>query len=118
PAPLQLTEDPVLQQLWTVVNKAWRKETGERYQTAAELLSDLAGVRQQLGTVGSSKERFVLSLMRESIPKAGVVNSSGVSTTLAREKAISTALAPGESNGYRRYGLLALGLVVLAFVVL
>jgi serine/threonine protein kinase len=118
PAPLELTEDPVLERLWTIVNKSLRKEIAERYQTAAELLSDLTGVRQKLDTVAGSKERFVLSLMRESTLKAGVVNSSEVSTTLAREKAISTALAAGESNGYRRYSLLALGLVVLAAIAL
>src|SRR6266576_779398 len=118
PAPLELTEDPELQRLSTVVNKTLRKETAERYQTAAELLADLTAIRRQLDTVGRSKERVVLSLMRESMPKAGVVNSSEVSATLTRERAIPKPVAPRESNGYRRYGLLALGLPVLALIVL
>ncbi|HMG75547.1 MAG TPA: serine/threonine-protein kinase [Pyrinomonadaceae bacterium] len=112
-APLELTDDPKLQRLWTIVNKTLRKETAERYQTAAELLADLTAARRELDTFDRSKERVVLGLIRESIPKAGVVNSSEVSATLAREQAISTAFPPGKSNGYHRYGLLALGLVAL-----
>src|SRR5258708_7265397 len=36
PAPLQLSEDPVLQRLWIIVNKTLQKETTERYPTAAD----------------------------------------------------------------------------------
>jgi serine/threonine protein kinase len=118
PAPLELSEDLGLQQLWTIINRTLRKETAERYQTAAELLSDLNSAKQQLDTVGKSNERVALSLMRGSIPKAEVVNRSQVSAALALRKETSTPLAPGESNGYRRYGLLALGLAVLAVVVM
>jgi len=116
PAPLELTEDPVLPQLWTIINKTLRKEPAERHQNAAELLSDLTSARQQLDAVGRSKERVALSLMRGSIPKAEIVNRSEVSATVARRKETSTPLAPGESNGYRRYGLLTVGLAVLAVV--
>src|SRR5882762_8615315 len=118
PAPLQVTEDPVLQQLWTIISKTLRKEPAERYQNAAELLSDLTCARQQLGTVGRSKERVALSLMRGQIAKAEILNSSEVSATLPRKETISTPLALSESVGYRRYGLLTLGLAVLAVVML
>jgi len=56
--------------------------------------------------------------VRGSIPKAEILNSREVSATSPRRKETSTPLARGESNGYRRYGLLALGLAVLAVVML
>src|SRR5260221_627288 len=108
PAPLQPSEDPVLQQLWIIVNKALRKETAERYQTAAELISHLTAVRTEF-EVEKSAAQGSLDLMRRS-PR---VQRHEISAPLAREQAISPSLVSGESNARRRYGLLAIGVVVL-----
>jgi serine/threonine protein kinase len=112
PSLVQLTGDPMLQRLWPVVSKALRKETAERYHTAAELLSELTGVRQELDQVDESIEQVGLDLMRSS---AGVQRRE-ISAPLSREQTISPSLVSGESNGYRRYGLLPLGLLVLAAI--
>jgi serine/threonine protein kinase len=106
---VQLTEDPVLGRLWTIVKGALRKDTTERYQTAADLLSELQVVREQLAQMDEATEQVALDLMRSS---AGVQHRE-ISATVAREETRSRSLVSGESNGYRRYALLALGLVVL-----
>ena len=115
PAPLSpLSEDPKLQPLWTIVKKALHKDEAERYQSAGEVLSDLTAVRQELDAVEISRQEVVLNSTRE--PRK--VDVRDVSLSLAREKIESTPSATRELNGYRRYGLLALGLVLLAAVVL
>jgi serine/threonine protein kinase len=111
PAPLlQPTADPTLQRLQTIVNKTLRKERAERYQTTAELLADLTGVKQQIDLVAISREH---ALMRD----GAAAQVSEASATLAPNKTLSRPLASSEANGYRRYGLLALGLVVLAALI-
>lgn len=112
PAPLlQPTADPTLQRLQTIVNKTLRKESAERYQTTAELLADLTGVKQQIDLVAISREH---ALMRD----GAAAQVSEASATLAPRKTLSRSLASSEANGYRRYGLLALGLVVLAALII
>lgn len=111
PAPLvPLTADPNLQTLWTIVKRTLQKQEADRYQSAGEVFSDLTAMRQELEAVETSRQESVLNSTRETA--VGYVND--VSTTLAREQAQSS----GESNGYRRYGLLALGVVALAATVL
>lgn len=115
PAPLSgLSEDPGLQPLLTIVNQTLRKETADRYQTAADLLSDLTLSKQQLETVDISKQQSVLGLLRD----PSVVQRDSVPRTSVRENLIPSRSEAGKSNGYRRYGLLALGLVMLAAIAL
>jgi len=109
PAPRQLTEDPTLLRLWAIVDKSLRKETAERYQTAAELLSDLTVVRQQLDQIDGFTEQSALDLLRG---PAGA-QPSGISAMPASEEIISSPVVD-ESAAGRRYGLLVVGLLVLA----
>ncbi len=115
PAPLSaLSEDPGLQTLRGVVNQTLRKEAAERYQTAADLLSDITTAKQQLATVDIAKQQRVLGLLRE----PSLFEHNAVSSSSIREVTSSLPLAPGASRGYRRYGLLVLGLVMLAAIAL
>jgi serine/threonine protein kinase len=116
PAPLfQPSEpsSPPLQQLRDIVGKALRKEKAKRYLTAAELYADLTSVRQQFDVGVESAERGSLDLMRSSRKLQG----GHASMTLAREQAASPVPVIGEANGYRRYGLMVLGLVALAVLI-
>lgn len=108
-----LTEDPKLQPLWTILAKTLRKAIAERYQSAGELFSDLTALRQEIEAVDISRQETALNSMRVD---ASYV--SDASPSLARTKTKSTLLAFGDSNGYRRYGLLAVAVVVLAAAVL
>jgi serine/threonine protein kinase len=115
PTPLSpLIEDPKLQPLWTIVAKALRKEETERYQNAGEVFADLSDMREQLETVEISRQELALNSTRDFAP----ASLSDVSTTLARGKPTLMPGASRELNGYRRYGLLALALVLLAAAVL
>jgi serine/threonine protein kinase/soluble lytic murein transglycosylase-like protein len=112
PAPLSsLNEDPALRTLLDIVNKTLRKDAAERYQTAADLLSDLTKARQQLATVEIGKQQRALGLLREpSLFERGAVS--------VEEVASASPSALSESHGYRRYGLLLLGLVILTAIAL
>jgi serine/threonine protein kinase len=116
PAPLfqpKENSSPAMEQLQNIVGKALCKERAERYQTAAEFYADLTSVRQPLDSGIESTEEVVLELMRSGRELQG----SKTSTTLAREQAASPLPALGETNGYRRYGLMVLGLLVLAALI-
>ncbi|HEY5075107.1 MAG TPA: serine/threonine-protein kinase [Pyrinomonadaceae bacterium] len=111
PAPLfPPTADPTLQRLQTIVSKALRKERAERYQTAAELLADLTGIKPEVDLTDFSREQVLA-------PDGAAVQGSAASAVRARRKTLSRPLASSEANGYRRYGLLALGFVVLAALI-
>ena len=115
PVPLApLNADAGLRTLLTIVNQTLRKETTDRYQTAADLLKDLTLAKQQLETVAVSKQQSVLGLLRDS----GLLQHHDVSNNLARENLVSSLAATRESNGYRRYGQWALSLVLLAAIAL
>jgi serine/threonine protein kinase len=107
PSLIQLNDDPLLLGLWTIVDRTLRKDAAERYQSAAELLSDLSAIRQQLEIVGCSTLQVAVSSMRQSVPRDSVAYDSKV---VAPERSRRSWL--GESNAYRRYGLLALGVVM------
>jgi hypothetical protein len=110
PAPLLLPNDNsllALHRLQNLLAKTLRKERTERYQTSAELHSDLTNLKQQID--GGSAEQAVLRLMRS----AGAVQCAETSTTLAEEQAASAASVVSEIKGYRRHGLTLLSLVVL-----
>ncbi|MDX6444248.1 MAG: eukaryotic-like serine/threonine-protein kinase [Blastocatellia bacterium] len=112
PAPLfALNDEPGLQALLTIVRQTLRKERAERYQTAADLLSDLTTGRQQLETVDHAKQQSVLNSLRD----ASLVQHNDVTSTLV----LGNPPPPiSKSDGYRRYGLLALSLVLLAGIAL
>jgi serine/threonine protein kinase len=113
PAPLfALNDEPGLQALLTIVRQTLRKELAERYQTAADLLSDLTMGRQQLETVDHAKQQSVLNSLRD----ASLVQHNDVTSTLVLGNSASAAIS--RSDGYRRYGLLALSLVLLAGIAL
>jgi serine/threonine protein kinase len=108
PAPLvPLNGEPGLQPLLTIVSQALRKARAERHQTAEDLLSDLTLARARLETVDHARQQNVLSMLRD----ASLVQQNDVTSTLVLEN-----LPPpiSRSNSYRRYGLLALSLVLLA----
>jgi serine/threonine protein kinase len=112
PAPLLLPNDnslPAMQRLEDILVKTLQKDRIARYQTSAELHSDLNSLRQQID--GGLGPTVMLGLMRS----AGGGPSAETSTTLARSA--STLLPVSETNGYRRYGLMVLGLVVLAALI-
>lgn len=115
PAPLCQPNSslPVMPALQKLVDKTLQKDSAERFQTAAELLTELSSVRQQLEVVTESSERLASSLMRSSEGFQG----SEVSTQLVREQSALHSSAVSETNGYRRYGLMLLSLVVLAIVI-
>ncbi len=108
PSTFPLTEDPTLLRLWAIVDKSLRKETAERYQTAAELLSDLVLVRQQIDQIDEFTEQSALGLLRR--PEGA--QPSELSETPAREQTIPHPVND-ESAAGRRYGLLVVGLLVL-----
>ncbi len=115
PAPLfrpNTNPSPAMQRLQNLVDKTLHKDRAERYQTAAELLTELSSVGQQLDVAGESIENLALSLMRG----ADRVQGSEASTRLVREPSASHPSADSEANGYRRYGLVMLSLVVLGVV--
>lgn len=105
----QLLQDPMLRRLWFVVYRTLRKEAAERYQTTADLLSDLVSVSQQLDQIDDRTTQVAVGLMRDS----AAIRPAGPAPTFAREP---RAIAARQSNGYRRYGLVVLGVVVLASI--
>jgi serine/threonine protein kinase len=114
PAPLFRSDEnsgPSIQRLQDIVGKALSKDRSERYQTASELHAGLTSVRQLEGAIGST-EQGMLRLMRN----AGEVQSAETSTTFPRSQAASSLSPVSETNGYHRYGLMVLGLVMLAAV--
>jgi serine/threonine protein kinase len=116
PAPLVQPNDnssPAMQQLQNIVGKTLRKEKTERYQTSADLYSDLTSVRQQMDGGLGSPEQVGLGLMRS----ADGFQVSHTSTTLDREQVASPLPVISEARGYRRYGLIVLGLVALLVVI-
>ena len=109
PAPLfALNDEPGLQALLTIIRQTLRKERAGRYQTAADLLSDLTMGRQQLETVDHAKQQSVLSLLRD----ASLVQHN---STLVLENPPPPI---SKSDGYRRSGLLALSFVLLVGIAL
>jgi serine/threonine protein kinase len=108
----ELTQEPVLQQLWSIATRSLRKDAAKRYQTTAELLSDLSEVRQELERVGESRAQVMLDFLRSSRG----IDIDEVSATLAREELISSPSVFGEASSYRRYGLLTIGLLLLTAI--
>jgi serine/threonine protein kinase len=116
PAPLFQPDNnslPAMQRLQNLVDKTLHKDRVERYQTAADLLNELSSVRQQFDIATESSKQLALSSMRSTAR----VQGSEASTKLVREQSASHSSADSETNGYRRYGLMMLSLVVLAFVI-
>jgi serine/threonine protein kinase len=106
PAPLIASNaGPGLQQLQSVVNRALQKEKIGRYQTAEELLVALTNIKAAVDPVDLKNEQV---LMRD---HAAIQQNSA---SLSGEPTVRLPLDKSERNGYRRYGLLTVGLVVLA----
>lgn len=116
PSLVQRTDDPLLRGLWTIVDRTLRKEAAERYQSAGELLSDLSAMRQQLELVGCSTVQVPLSSIDQSQAGGSVTQGSSAAAGVAHDRFGSSWL--GESNGYRRYRLLALIVVMMVTLVL
>ncbi len=112
PSLISMSDDPLLLGLWTIIDRTLRKDAAERYQSAAELLSDLGAIRQQLAIVGSTLQ-VALSSMRQSGPRVSVAHDGKV---VAPERSSASWL--GETNGYRRYGFLALAVVMIVTLLL
>ncbi len=117
PSLIQLSDDPLLLGLWTIVDRTLRKDAAERYQNAAELLSDLSAMRQQLEVVDCSTLQVALSSMRQSVPSVSIAHDSkvGAPRTVPERASLSWL---GESNGYRRHRLVALSVVVIVALLL
>ncbi|MDX6290572.1 MAG: eukaryotic-like serine/threonine-protein kinase [Blastocatellia bacterium] len=116
PPPLvQLMDDPLLLGLWTIVGRTLQKEAAKRYQSAVELLSDLGVLRQQFEIVGCSTGQIALSSMGQSSPGVSVTDDRNVSRVVPQRL---SSVWLGESNGYRRYRLLALSVVMMVTLVL
>ena len=107
PTPLfQPTSVPALGQLQTIVSKALRKELAERFQTAAELLADVSALKPEIELVDISGR----VLMQDGV----IAQVSEDAATLTSERTRSRRLTGNEANLYRRYGLFALSVVVIA----
>jgi len=118
PSPLlQRNDDPLLFGLWTIVARTLQKEAADRYQSAVELLSDLSVLRQQLEIIGCSTVQVAFSSVGQTLSGVSVAldNKAGV-LRVAPDRLSSSWL--GESNGYRRYRLLALSVVMMVTLVL
>lgn len=110
PSLVHPTDDPLLRNLWTIVDRALRKEAAERYQSAMELLSDLNAIRQQLEIVGCSTGLVALSSMgqaRVSVTR----DSKAAALRVATDRASSSWL--GESKRYRLWVVGAAVIVAL-----
>src|SRR5258708_5492506 len=110
---VQSGDDPLVRGLWAIVDRILRKDAVERYQSAAELLSDLSAIRQQLEIVGCSSLEVALSLLRQSMPEVSSAHKSKVVTPRASFARASSSWL-GDSSVYHRYRLfaLAVGLIV------
>src|SRR6266404_1845521 len=118
PSPLlQRNDDPLLFGLWTIVARTLQKEAADRYQSAVELLSDLSVLRQRLEIIGCSTVQIAFSSVGQTLSGVSVAldNKAGV-LRVAPDRLSSSWL--GESNGYRRYRLLALSVVMMVTLVL
>jgi len=105
----QPTSDPALGRLQTIVTRTLRKEKGERYQTAAELLADVTALKPDVDLVGVSREQVLM-------PDGLAERVGEDSATLTSVSERSRRLTGNEANVYRRYGLFALGIVVIAIL--
>ncbi len=107
PAPLfQPTAGPTLQRLQTIVSKTLRKEREARYQTAAELLSDVSAIIPEVDLADISREQILM-------PDGAAAQAREDSASLAPDRTLAHPRAGSEANGYHRYALLAVSLVVL-----
>jgi len=107
PAPLfQPTCGPELGRLQTIVSKTLRKDAVERYQTASELLAEVSAVKPEVDLADISREQVLM-------PDGAAAQAREDSATLAPDRALSHPRAGSEANGYHRYALLAVSLVVL-----
>jgi serine/threonine protein kinase len=107
PAPLfQPNADPLLRRLQAIVNKTLHKDKTERYQTAAELLTDVTTVSAEVDLDQISRAQVLMLNERSQVAEA--------SAAFPLKKTLSPQLASSETHGYRRYGLLALSLLVFA----
>lgn len=108
----QLTEEPLLQKLWSIAGRCLRKDAAQRYQTLAELFADLSEVRQEIDSVDESEAQDALDLLRSSAE----IKPCEFSAKLVREQTISPAAIAGEANRNRRYQFLALGLLLIVAI--
>jgi serine/threonine protein kinase len=111
PLPLFQADD-TFRQLQNIVSRALCKERDNRYQSAAELYTDLTSLKQQVDLIDKPNQQVALRAMRSTEPVQGGETSS----TLAQAPAVTPLPASREPSGYRRYGLAVIGLALLAVV--
>jgi len=116
PSLAQLSDDPLLLGLWTIVARTLQKEATERYQSIAELLSDLNAQRQQLESVGYSTDG-VLSSTRHSAPRVSVTRDNKAAALRVAPVIVSSSWL-GATDVHRRHGLLTLGVAMIVCVLL
>src|SRR5258707_2697164 len=114
---IQSSDDPLLRGLWDIVDRTLRKDAVERYQSAAELLSDLSAMRQRLEIVGCSSLEVALSLLRQSMPEVSSAHKSKVGAPRASSARASSSWL-GDSRVYHRYRLCALAVALIVTLLL
>src|SRR6266478_5684043 len=114
---VQSSDDPLLRGLWAIVDRTLRKDAVERYQSAAELLSDLSAMRQQLEVVGCSSLEVALSLLRQSMSEVSGAHKSKVGAPRA-SFARASSIWLGDSSVYHRYRLFALAVALIVTLLL
>ncbi len=114
---VQSSDDPLLRGLWAIVDRTLRKDAVERYQSAAELLSDLSAMRQQLEVVGCSSLEVALSLLRQSMSEVSGAHKSKVGAPRA-SFARASSIWLGDPNVYHRYRLFALAAALIVTLLL
>jgi serine/threonine protein kinase len=115
PSVVQLSDDPLLVELWAIVKRALRKEATERYQSAADLQADLSATRQQLENAGYSAIHLALSSTGQPVANLSDAHDRNAGTSLAAGQRSNWRR---EANGYHRYGLLALSVVMIVSLLL
>jgi serine/threonine protein kinase/Tol biopolymer transport system component len=117
PAALRPRAGEFPEELDQIVRKALRKERGERYPSAREMLEDLRAVKQELdfeAKLGRAGEKIV-PLKGSVPPQASVTtNESAVITTEEIKEAKATPPAPRSVKGRRALVLAGLALLVSA----
>ncbi len=98
-----------------IVRKALRKDRGERYQTARELLGDLRAVKQDLEFEAKLGRAPVSTVSRSGPPQTGATtNEAAVAARTDEIKEAQTPTAAPRSVRRRAFVYAALGALVLA----